>query len=648
MHRDDVDGLRAIAVLAILAFHLDLVGFDAGFVGVDIFFVISGYVITRGILRDLAAQRFSLAQFYLRRARRILPAMMVVLAAALAAGVAMLSPRELDELSDSALATLVFGANFFFHDRTNYFADTAHQRPLIHMWSLGVEEQFYILFPLLILAVWRYWRAGLGKVLLGIVALSFIYLVVAHSISEKNAFYMPMARFWELAAGASVAAAEAHWRLPLKVSRALAAIGLFGIVASVGFVDGATMAGWMLALPVLATVAVIAAGSNAGAVSRVLASRPFVAFGLLSYSTYLIHWPPIVFWRMHVGRQLRPLEQAAIVVLTLLLAAVLWRFVEMPVRTGRSSIANKPAVIGIVASVLAVAAVAAGCRWQAEADWRLNAQARESIVLLRTAIAERPRCVADPSWISTVSAGTGVCRWNADARGTAFVVWGDSHAGAMAPEISRVLALQGASGLTVAMPRCPPLQGVHILGRKSNKDCRAFVDAVIDAIQRDRPKVVVLAGRWATLASDVRSPGDGEVSGQIADLDTGRRMGLGEALSRTLDLLGLNGSRLILVGPVPEIDFDVPSTLVRSLRGIGDLPPVMRSEFEIRQKQVMQALARIAESGKATVVYPHAALCNAQVCSVADGTRPLYIDDDHLSPFGAAKVARLVEQVIGQ
>ena len=303
--------------------------------------------------------------------------MTVVLAASLAAGFVLLSPRELKELSDSTLATLVFGANFFFHDRTNYFADTAHHRPLIHMWSLGVEEQFYILFPLLVLAICRYWRAGLGRVLLGIVALSFLYLVVAHSISEKNAFYMPMARFWELAAGGVVAAAEAHGRFSLKASGSLAAMGLVGIVASVCFVDRAAMSGWMLALPVLATAAVIASGSNAGAVAWVLASRPLVALGLVSYSTYLIHWPPIVFWRMYVGRQLLPPEQAAIFILTLLLAAVLWRFVETPLRTGTSRIANKPAAIAIAASILAVAALAATARWQADAEWRMNAQARE-------------------------------------------------------------------------------------------------------------------------------------------------------------------------------------------------------------------------------------------------------------------------------
>jgi hypothetical protein len=171
---------------------------------------------------------------------------------------------------------------------------------------------------------------------------------------------------------------------------------------------------------------------------------------------------------------------------------------------------------------------------------------------------------------------------------------------------------------------------------------------VIAAIARDRPRRIVVGGRWATLASDLRAPGDGEPSGQIMDRATGRPISLADALIRTLDLLRREGAQVIVAGPVPEIEFDVPGSLVRALRGIGTLPPVARSDFDDRQRQVMQAFAGIEALGWVRVVYPHRALCDAAHCAVAEGTRALYSDDDHLSPFGSEKVMPLFRQALGR
>lgn len=645
-HRPDVDGLRAVAVLAIIGFHLDIAGFNAGFVGVDIFFVISGYVITRGMLGDLAKGRFSLVEFYVRRARRILPALVAVLMTTLLVGIALLAPDELTELSASAFATLAFGANFFFHDRTGYFADSAHYRPLLHMWSLGVEEQFYILFPAFMTFLASRPRIDRTKTLALIAFASFIYLVIAHQmITPKNAFYMPMSRFWELAVGCGIAMAETKGWKRSKHAEWLVAVGLVGIIASVYLFDGGTMASWTVVLPVLATGMIISFGRvGADPISTLLAARPLVTIGLLSYSMYLVHWPVIVFWRMWTGRPLHPLEQAMIFFLTLLLAGLLWVLVEKPMRLGTSRIANKPALVGIVASICAVAVIGCLSYSQAEADWRLNADARSSVAELRQALAGRPSCKNDPNFLQSPAPMSAACRWSLGSGPTQFVIWGDSHAAAIAPELSRVLAGPDAAGVRIAMPDCPPLQGVRIDGRNINKGCRAFVDAVITAVNREKPKLIVVSARWANLASAVRSPGDGRPSGQIVDIATGRLMTLEDALVRTLHALEQGGSRVVLIGPVPEIEYHVPRTLVRSLRGIGELPIVTRSQFDTRQEQVMAALAGIERLGHFTVLYPHRVLCGAATCTVAEGKRPLYVDDHHLSPFGAAKVVQMLEK----
>ena len=641
-HRDDVDGLRAIAVLAILAFHLGLAGFTGGFVGVDIFFVISGYVILRSILPDLESGRFSIAGFFIRRLRRILPALTVVLAATLAAGFLILSPAELNELSGSALATMVFGANFFFHDRTGYFASAAHTRPLLHMWSLGIEEQFYIFVPVTLAALMRFFGVRAAKPIVILAAGSFAYgLITATAISENHAFYMPMARFWEIAVGGCVAVTERRWGLPGKGCDAIALLGLVAIGAAVVLLNSDIGQQWTV-IAVLGAATVIAAGApRQGWVAAILASKPMARIGHISYSIYLVHWPLIVFWRLCTARPLLPHEQVSIFVLTLALAATLSVFVETPMRAGSRQIGNRAALGGIVMATAVVATLGLATILDHGAAWRMNPSSREALAALRTAVAERPRCVTDKKWLA---APFSVCRFNPQVSSTHFIIWGDSHAGALAPELATLLGEQGRQGGVLAkIPKCAAIASVTLAAHKYSKVCPAFDDAVLRAIARDRPKLVVIAGRWAILASNVRSPGDGETSGRLVDLENnGVPIELADALARTIERVNALGARVIIVGPVPEIDFNVPATLVRSLQGFGRLPAVRRADFDKRQELVLRALTKIATRSDASVVYPHAVLCDNETCAVADGIRSLYLDDDHLSPFGSSRVNSLI------
>ena len=423
-HRDDIDGLRAIAVLAILAFHLGLAGSTGGFVGVDIFFVISGYVILRSILPDVESGRFSIADFFIRRMRRILPALTLVLAATLLAGFLILSPAELNELAASALATMAFGANFFFHDRTGYFASAAHTRPLLHMWSLGIEEQFYIFVPVTLAAMSRFFGIRAAAPIFGLAVGSLAYgLITATTIGENHAFYMPMARFWEIAIGGCVAVAERRWGLLRHGSDAVALLGLIAIAAAVVLLDS-DMGGQQWAIiAVLGAAAIIVAGvPEKSWTAAALASRPMIGIGRISYSVYLVHWPLIVFWRLCTARPLLAYEQVFILVLTIGAAAALSMFVETPMRAGTHRIGNKPALAGIVAGIAVVAVLGAVTILDSGAAWRMNPRALEAIAVLRTAVAERPRCATDKQWLAAPFA---VCRFNPQVSGTDFVIWGD-------------------------------------------------------------------------------------------------------------------------------------------------------------------------------------------------------------------------------
>jgi peptidoglycan/LPS O-acetylase OafA/YrhL len=646
-HRDDVDGLRAIAVLAILGFHLNLAGFSGGFVGVDVFFVISGYVILRSILPAIDANRFSLTDFFIRRARRILPALTVVLAATLVAGFIILSPAELTELAESTLATTAFAANFFFHDRTGYFASAAYTRPLLHMWSLGIEEQFYILVPLTLATLMRAWRISAGWPIALLALGSFAYgLVAPTTIGEKHAFYMPMARFWEIAIGGWVAVAERRWGLLRKGADGIALLGLIAIGLAVVLLGSDSGGQQWAVVAVIGTAAVIAAGGpSRNSPAGLLASEPVVWLGRKSYSIYLVHWPLIVFWRLCTAHPLRPHEQVLLLVLTVALAAVLSIFVETPMRAGSRQIGNRPALAGIITAAVAVAALGVAAVADRGAVWRMNPPAREALATLRTAVAERPRCHPDKQWLGPPFTA---CRWNPGKPGTDFVIWGDSHAGALAPELAPFLIEGGKkSGVSVGM-HCSPVQSIVLADYNYAKNCPAYVSAVIEAIAREKPSLVVIAGRWAVLESHLPAPGTGENSGRILDLENERTpMRLVDALSRTIDRIRSSGARVIVVGPVPEIEYDVPPTLVRSLRGIGHLPLVLRADFDKRQDQVLGALAEIHTQRNIPVVYPHDVFCDAKTCSVADGLRSFYLDHDHLSPFGSQLVGGLVRSVIG-
>jgi hypothetical protein len=491
-------------------------------------------------------------------------------------------------------------------------------------------------------------RRGLapGKSMLGIVLTSFVYCVVATSVSEKHGFYMPMARVWEIAAGGCIAIAEQHGLMPRKSALPLAVAGALAIVASVHWLDNSVLfPGWIAALPVLGTAMLIYASTGERTpIARALQAPPLVFIGRISYSLYLVHWPMIVFWRICLARPLMLRDQVAILVISVLLAAASASLIERPLRAGSSRLPSRPVLAGIVAAGVAVAAFSGFVAFDRGASWRMNPAARAAIADLEEAIHKRPRCTADNAWLEHAPVKSSACRWNEGEGKVGFVIWGDSHAGMFAPELATLFTAAGLkSGIAASLPDCPPLQGIIVTGRKNQEVCVSFVNAVMQGINRDKPRFVVVAARWALLASDVRAPGDGRRSGTIIDLENGGRpISLADALIRTLQRLTATGTRVILIGPVPEIEYNVPSTLVRALQGVGTIPMVARSGFDRRQKTVLAALARAGAMGGVQAVYPHTVLCNHVRCAVTDGNRALYIDDDHLSPFGSARVVEML------
>ncbi|MBL4908242.1 MAG: acyltransferase, partial [Sneathiella sp.] len=352
-YRADIDGLRAISVLAIFAFHLGFSSFSGGFVGVDIFFVISGYLIIPRIVDGLETGTFSLADFYERRIRRILPALLLILIFSTVVGFFILGPREYTEYSLSALAALVFGANIFFNDRSDYFADAAHQKPLLHTWSLGVEEQFYILIPLILMGLWAFRRMSPRKIVIAITVASFLYNLIFLRINETHTFYLPMSRFWELGIGGMVAFYGSSLGWGRRGALTSGFIGFFLILLAIFAIDDRNAyPGEIALIPVMGAALLILSGHlHRTWLSEGLGWLPLRYMGRLSYSLYLIHWPAIVFVRLYLSRPLELTEQVGILLFSFIWAALSWHFVEKSILS-RRGLSFKSVMTGLVATLV--------------------------------------------------------------------------------------------------------------------------------------------------------------------------------------------------------------------------------------------------------------------------------------------------------
>jgi peptidoglycan/LPS O-acetylase OafA/YrhL len=363
-YRPDIDGLRAVAVLLVLVFHLQLNKFTGGFVGVDVFFVISGYLITGIIAKEIQSSSFSVARFYERRARRILPALFAVLLVSTLAALRCFLPGELISYAKSLLGATFSYSNIYFWSTADYFDAPALTKPLLHTWSLAVEEQFYLIWPLFLLLFSRRWPNGRMLIVIGLFAVSFAGSVWTTKHAHDSAFYLPFSRAWELLTGAILAlniapAIRSRW---LRETASMVGLGSI-LFASMTYSASTSFPGFAALLPCAGSALIIAAGRfGTSIVGKVLSFPPIVFIGLASYSIYLWHWPLIVFTKMEL---FFPLPQGhlayalSIIVLSLGLGALSWRIIEQPFRVRQPQKTSSSKVFGIAAVAIACSACAA-------------------------------------------------------------------------------------------------------------------------------------------------------------------------------------------------------------------------------------------------------------------------------------------------
>jgi peptidoglycan/LPS O-acetylase OafA/YrhL len=484
-YRPDIDGLRAIAVMLVVGFHAFPEAMPGGFIGVDIFFVISGFLITGLIVRDLDQQRFSLVAFYNRRIRRIFPALIVVLVVTLVLGWLWMLPAAYAQLSSDVFASAAFFANIALLLQSGYFDIESGKKPLLHLWSLGIEEQFYLFWPLILMLVARL-RLNMLAAASVIGLLSFILNVALIGSNPVATFYLPFTRAWELLAGAALACSWSQVSQETRPSNLRAGLGILLIaVAAIVLDTRRAFPGWWAVLPVAGSALLLSAPAAWGC-RQLLSSRPMVRIGLISYPLYLWHWPLFVFLAIIKFAPLTLLERGLIVGLSFVLAWLTYRFVEIPFRFGRPSPLK---IAGLCAAMVLVAAAGGVVVEGRGFDFRLPAEIRAMTdVPEQTSQWRVHECMLDLSHELSFAESCA----ERDRR-PLVLVWGDSTAGALLPGLRQAQQTHDFGLAQFTSSSCVPALNTDVAG---TPNCRAINDKILALARELKPDIVLLHSTW--------------------------------------------------------------------------------------------------------------------------------------------------------
>ena len=647
-YRPDIDGLRALSILAVVLHHFDVPFFGGGFVGVDVFFVISGYLITGIVLGDIRKGVFSFRRFYERRARRLLPTLSIVLLATFALAVVVLTPQDVQIFSKSMFYTLIFAANLFFAEQGGYFSASLENAPLLHTWSLAVEEQFYIVWPIVLLALARVLPRWTLPVTAVLIALSFGAALMLGDSHGSGAFFYPHTRAWELLAGCSLALGVPQARRGLTEAASALGLGLI-LFAIFSYDDQTIFPGLATVAPVLGAALVIWSGATtATRVSQVLAWRPFVFVGLVSYAWYLWHWPLLVLYRYRVERALDLSETTGLILLSFALAVASWRFLEQPVRHG-AFWKPRPFAVGAASASVAILLGMAASGFATEGFIARYPVAMQE--LTRKRLASRVEDTACPRQTAEALDAGSLCRvWDAGAEAPSVLLWGDSHASVLRPVFRDLAGASNVSVTYVGTPACPPLIGVGRNRGNGAEACEKVNAAVARLLQQGGFRDVVLAARWNyyALGHDAGDPVDR--SHFLRDAQTveasleENRAAITRSIAPTIAAITASGARAWIVMEPPYVGYDVPNRMARTMMH-GEPQDRMFAIDTAENVKRSQFIRSAIDGLPVTILDPADALCEGQRCLAVAGGKPLYFDDNHLSVYGTDRLKRLLGEV---
>jgi len=617
-YRADIDGLRAIAILSVIGYHAFPEWINGGFIGVDIFFVISGFLISTIIFENLDRNSFSFTEFYSRRVKRIFPALLVVLIASLVFGWFELMADEYQELGKHISGGAAFVSNLLLWKESGYFDNTAETKPLLHLWSLGIEEQFYIIWPLLL---WVAWKKRFNLLLLTVVisAISFVMNVVLVQKHTVASFYSPQTRFWELLVGSILAYISTYkqivtCKLILQNSNCQSLCG--ALLIGIGFVfitKERSFPGWWALLPTVGAALIISAGSQAWLNRAVLSNRLLVWIGLISFPLYLWHWPLLSFAHIVQGEVPAPKTRVAVVLTSILFAWLTYKFIEKPARFGKHI---KWITTSLVVAMVTLGLVGYYCYKMNGLDSRFPNDLR---TIART---------VDFNWGQYVRSGT--CHLQEEdlllhdiscfeITRPLIALWGDSHASSLYPGLKKLQEKVkfGVAQLTTA--GCPPVFNASDFNTRKN--CNDVNKTVLNKLANNKPDILIITSAW--MIPEYRWTNEELISNFSNTLDSVK-----EQFPKT---------KIIVIGPVPHWKISPQKQYFDNWRSMSGDKSTLRLQATTL-KDIDYQLGKLTKAKGSIYISSINILCNESGCLARVGNQPADLiarDYGHFSKSGA-------------
>ena len=651
-YRREIDGLRALAVIPVIFFHAGFELFSGGFVGVDIFFVISGYLITSIIIAEIKSGTFSLINFYDRRVRRILPALFFIMAVCIPFAWLWLTPSDMKDFSQSLVAVPLFGSNILFWYESGYFDTAAELKPLLHTWSLAVEEQYYVLFPLFLITIWR-----LGK--RSIIGLLIVFLVISLSIAHWGAFHKPAATFfllptrgWELLIGSLIAFYFFERKeifLNKTASQCFSFLGLICILYSfVAFSKNTPFPSLFALVPTIGTALIILFATPKTLVGKILGSNIFVGIGLISYSAYLWHQPLFVFARHRSLTEPSVLLLISLSLITIPIAYFSWKYIEQPFRhkgwIGRKKIFLLAGIISLSFAAFGLAGqLSNGFYNRFPAQWFDNKPESKFSGIVKNG----KNCSGrEPEMACQIQSGENP---------VSFVIAGDSHARVLTQPAEMYLSKYNLKLIDLSSSGCPFFidLNIYINGIEQAKCNAAYQLKRLTFLSTVEPSIVILHSRFSLY---IHGDGFDNSIGGVEKIEPSyasktsatsavvRHSEIRESLNKTIEKLQSYGHKVVIIGPVPTNGWDPISRLYQLQRsglvkthkkrlGLMSIPYKAVSD---RHKIFDSMMNEIMITNKNVIfVDPKEILCRKKFCSSITENSVLYSDTDHLSINGS-------------
>ena len=634
-HRPDIDGLRGIAVLSVLAVHSFPEWVKGGFIGVDIFFVLSGFLITGILLQSLEAKRFSYIDFYARRTRRIFPALCLVLFACLVFSAFYTFPAQARTIGKHVGAGALFLSNFTLWQESGYFDLSSEAKPLLHLWSLGIEEQFYVFWPAAMVAIFRFRRRAVAVLCVALLA-SFVCNLAFVVAKPSATFFLPPTRFWELMVGALLAflirdheGGPVAWlrrRLPAeswahrRMADGFATVGLLMLMTALALIDKSVyFPGWWAVLPTFGSFALLAAGPGAWVNRHVLSQSILRFYGAISYPLYLWHWPLLSF-PVLMGIALTNEVRVMILIGSVVLAALTYELLEQPIRFGRTG----PRTLLLLGAALGL--VGLGGLVMKQTDGLLNTFPESVRSIAATQFRFDYSDYRVDKCMTRLHQGPEIfsedCIDRRDSARRLLFLWGDSHAASLYPGLARLMA-DHQPGYRLAQytaSDCPPLLATPA---SDNRHCARTNQFILQRLASEKPDTVVLAAHWARYGTEPAIVG--------AQMES-----LRETVQR-LKTLGVR--RVVVFGHLPTWSIPQPTLLMKHWRNTGSVPERTNDYLKPSSLSYDKVIERAVGGTGAVFVSPIGLMCKAEGCQVSVSDKGIFYataaDDSHLTVQGS-------------